>query len=456
MIIARRKYTDNRTALLALKSIGVLLILGGGIWFFMLFSDSGKQSQGEVDKRWEELQRMATILHKQYQRQTVEQTINQVQQYLDKDDLQQSRALIDKGLQLEPKHPQLLELRNIVEERLTLTQQAKTTDEHQRLVAELLTQAEQHWLAKRQLTPPENNVHEIYQKILALEPDNSQAKAGLVRLANSFEQAAQQRLQAEAMKESMNFIDAGLTIDPNHAGLHELRGIVEAHQAELEKKATREKRDQKKFKKALANAKHSQASGALKQSLTHIKQGLKIYPRHTELLNLRKKVRIELAQNKRQTLKVESQQQDIAALLAQAMRSKSAGALKESLSYVVEALQINPQHGVLQELQADLKTRLAEQKRQIEARQHRRQEVETLLSRAEQGKRQGALTDSLGYIQQGLQISPNHNRLLELQTEVLAQQRLEQQRLERIDTAKHSTQNKKTEKPKKPRVFGTF
>lgn len=445
-----KKYADNRTALLALKSVGVLLILGIGIWFFMSPGDP-EQAQSEADKRWEELQRMATTMHKQRQRQSVNHIINQVQQHLDENDFQQSLTLINEGLQLEPEHPQLLELRSIVEEQLTQIQQAKTVDKRRHLVARLLAQAEQHWLAKGQLIPPENNIHEIYQQILTLEPDNPQAKAGLVRLVSSFEQAAQQRMQAGAIKESMSFIDAGLAVDPNHAGLRELRSAVETTQTKQGQKKAREKHYHQKFKKLLAKAKSSEASGALKQSLTHIKQGLRIYPHHTELLNLRRKVQTELAQNKQQALKIESRQQALATLLEQAMQSKNAGALEESLSYVVEALQIDPAHGVLQEMHTDLIAQLSEQQRQTETEQHRQQEVETLLSHAEQSKRQGALVDSLGYVEQGLQISPNHSRLLELQAEVLTHQRLEKN-----NAARRSTQNKKADKPTKPRVFGTF
>lgn len=445
-----KKHTDNYAVLLALKSIGLLLILGGGIWFFTSLGD-GEQAKSETDNRWRELQRMATTMHEQHQRQRVEQIVSQVQQYLSKDDFQQSHILIDEGLKLEPEHPRLLELRSTVEKEFAQRQQAKILDERQHQIAKLLAQAEQYWLAKRRLIPPENNVHEIYQQILSLEPENPQAKAGLVRLASSFEQAAQQRLQAGAMKESMNFIDAGLNVDPNHVGLRELQSIVETSQAKLKQKKALEKSNHKKFKKFLAEAKRNQASGALEQSLANIKQGLRIYPHHAELLNLREKVRAELAQNKQQVLKTESRQQDIAALLAQAVQSKNAGALEESLSYVVEALTIDPQHSVLQKMHADLEARLVGQKHQTEVVKHRRREVEALLSRAEQHKHQGALADSLGYIEQGLQISPNNSRLLELQTEVLIQQRLEKD-----NTAKRRAQDEKTDEPKRLRVFGTF
>ncbi len=445
-----KKHTDKDAALLALKSVGALLILGGGIWFFMS-SGGDEQTQSEADNRWKELQYLAAAMHEQQQRQRMEQIINQAQQHLDKDDIQKSRTVIVEGLKLEPGHPQLLELRNTVEEIFTRRQKMQALDERQHQVAKLLTQAEQYWSTKRKSIPLENNIHEIYQQILALEPGNLQAKSGLVRLVSSFEQAAQQRLQAGAMKESMNFIDAGLAVDPNHAGLHELRSIVEESQAKLARKKTREKSNHKKFQKFLAEAKRSQASGALEQSLTQIKQGLRIYPHHTELLNLREKVQTALAQNKQQILNIESRQKNIAALLAKAVQSRDSGALEEGLSHVIKALQIDPQHSVLQGIHADLKVRLAEQKRQVEAEQRRLQEADILLSRAEQHKHQGALTNSLDYIERGLQISPNHSRLLELQEEVLAQQRQEEHEMNKRDTP-----SKATDKPKRPRVFGTF
>ncbi|HEB56212.1 MAG TPA: hypothetical protein ENI98_07890 [Gammaproteobacteria bacterium] len=446
-----KKHTDKDAALLALKSVGALLILGGGIWFFMS-SGSDEQTQSEADnKRWKELQHLAAAMHEQQQRQRVEQIINQAQRHLDEDDIQKSRTLIDEGLKLEPGHPQLLELRNTVEEMLTQRQKMQALDKRQHQVAKLLTQAEQYWSAESKLTPQENNIHEIYQQVLALEPENLQAKSGLVRLVSSFEQAARQRLQAGTMKESMNFIDAGLAVDPNHAGLHELRSIVEESQAELARKKAREKSNHKKFQKFLAEAKRSQASGALEKSLMQIKQGLRIYPHHAELLSLREKVQTALAQNKQQTLNIESRQKNIAVLLAQAVQSRDSGALEEGLSYVIKALQIDPQHSVLQEIHADLKVRLAEQKRQLEVEQRRLQEVDILLSRAEQHKHQGALTNSLDYIERGLQISPNHSRLLELQEEVLAQQRQEEHEMNKRDTP-----SKATDKPKRPRVFGTF
>lgn len=445
-----KKRTDKDTVLLALKSIGVLLVLGGGIWLFMSFGGD-EQAQSETGERWKELQHLATVMHEQQQRQRLEEIINQVQQHLGRGDFQESRTLIDEGLKIEPGQPQLLELHNTVEEMLTQRQKTEALDKRQQQVAKLLTEAERQWSAKRKLISPGNNLHEIYQQILALEPENLQAKVGLVRLVSAFEQAAQQRLQAGAMKESMNFIDAGLAVDPNHASLLDLRSIVEKSQAELARKKARERSNHKKFKKFLAEAKRKQASGALEQSLVQIKQGLRIYPHHTELLNLREKVQTALARNKQQALNIESRRKSIAALLAQAVQSRDSGALEESLSYVIKALQIDPQHSALQEIHADLKARLAEKKHQTEAEQRRRQEVDILLSRAEQHKRQGALVNSLNYIEQGLQLSPNHSRLLELRTEVLAQQRQKEHDMNERETA-----DKAIDKPKKPRVFGTF
>ena len=136
---------------------------------------------------------------------------------------------IEQGLSLMPNHAELLRLREAVRARLAAEQkrqqdQAKREQE----IKKLLEQAEGHVKAKRLTTPAGKNARETYRRVLELDAGNTQAQAGLERIAQEYLQQAQQRRLAGALQDCLELIDKGLAVVPDQAELLRLREEVRA------------------------------------------------------------------------------------------------------------------------------------------------------------------------------------------------------------------------------------
>ncbi|MDM8565211.1 protein kinase [Candidatus Halobeggiatoa sp. HSG11] len=90
----------------------------------------------------------------------------------------------------------------------------------------LFEQAQIQWKTKKILTPSEDNVYATYKQILQLEPKNIEATDGINKIADFYYELA----QIENTTKSLEFIQQGLTVKPEHENLlalkQEVNGII--------------------------------------------------------------------------------------------------------------------------------------------------------------------------------------------------------------------------------------
>jgi len=94
-------------------------------------------------------------------------------------------------------------------------------------VEELLRKAEQYLANSRLSEPKGENAYELYQQVLSLEPEQIQAKQGLHKIADNYEQrAARESNPAKALV----WVSKGLKVLPTHVGLLTLQKALTAPQ----------------------------------------------------------------------------------------------------------------------------------------------------------------------------------------------------------------------------------
>jgi serine/threonine protein kinase len=142
-------------------------------------------------------------------------------------------SFINEGLTNFPDHLGLLALKKgLNNEQLTQqreleekqTQQRELEAKRVQQIKKLLKKAALQLSALRLTTPPFDNAYETYQKIFSMAPDNSQARAGLEKIADKYEQLARNARNLTPKK--LAFIERGLKVLPTHAGLIALRQIL--------------------------------------------------------------------------------------------------------------------------------------------------------------------------------------------------------------------------------------
>lgn len=258
----------------------------------------------------------------------------------------------------------------------------------------------------------EDNAKATYQRILMLDPENSQAKTGLESIAREYEKKARQKLEAGALQDSLQQIQLGLSITPEHSELLHLRQEVEHRTAEINaKKAREEERQQYQLQaeQFLSQAQTSLQEGLLEISLAHIQQGLMAAPDHSGLLALRKQVQARIAEHQRQA--------------------------EESLRQTEIAKRQKAEQARQREEEAQRQAEIAEQQKAEQARQQkemvrRQAAANQYLTQALDYRRKGNYAASLQKINQGLALIPNHNDLLRLREQVRADQSAAQQQRE--------------------------
>jgi tetratricopeptide (TPR) repeat protein len=163
--------------------------------------------------------------------------------------LQASLATIDEGLEVMPGHEGLLALRKDVEAELAAQEM------RQRKIEPLLARAERTFKAEPLTMAAGDDVYESYRQVLTLDPDNSEAKAGLVRLAARYEQLAQKHQRNGALQESLSYVEKGLEMFPQNGALLALRGEI---QIKLEEAARRKAAQLAEAKRKKAAARERQ------------------------------------------------------------------------------------------------------------------------------------------------------------------------------------------------------
>jgi serine/threonine-protein kinase PpkA len=364
-------------------------------------------------------------------------------------------------------------------------------------IATLLQQAKVRLKAGLLTDEAEQNAEAAYRRVLKLDRGNAQALAGLEAIAREYERLARQRLEAGAPQDSLDPIKKGLAVAPGREGLVRLRQVAEQQIAERKTQMAERERQQElqlQTEQFLAQARSSFAEGLLEISLAHIEQGLLAAPDQPDLLTLREQVKARVAERQRQE---EAQRREAEAAQqraeeanqywAQAMESQRNGGYAASLQQIEKGLAVVPNHEGLLHLREEVRSQLADEQQRQSEQAKREQEITALLKQAEarmqakrwtepagnnaeatyrqvlkldagnaqaqaglariaqvyeqqarQRRETGALQDSLGLIDQGLAVVPNHPGLLRLREEVARgiaeakarQEREEEQRLQ--------------------------
>ncbi|MGH8652556.1 MAG: ankyrin repeat domain-containing protein [Gammaproteobacteria bacterium] len=166
-----------------------------------------------------------------------------VQQSQRKGDLQKSLRQIEGGLKVGPGHKGLLALRDQVRAEIAEAEQRRRPDEdhweqlaetRRKQVEQVLANAARQVEAAKLTEPQTDNAYDSYRQVLALDPDNAQAKTGLEQIAIRLERLARGHREEGALKESLAAIEQGLKAAPGHAALQSLRSEVKAQIEEQE------------------------------------------------------------------------------------------------------------------------------------------------------------------------------------------------------------------------------
>jgi serine/threonine protein kinase len=92
------------------------------------------------------------------------------------------------------------------------------------------------WLARnslrqdRLMSPPADNAHYYFSRLLALDPANETAKKGFSQIAERFVVLAEEEFAQRNYGKAQAFITLGLQVDPGNSGLASLRTMIETRE----------------------------------------------------------------------------------------------------------------------------------------------------------------------------------------------------------------------------------
>lgn len=92
----------------------------------------------------------------------------------------------------------------------------------QRLITDLEAQAEEAVRQQHLTAPAEDNAVWYYRKVLALDPDHQGARLGLVRLAETYANRAEEAFASFRIREARGYVREGLAVLPDYPQLLEL------------------------------------------------------------------------------------------------------------------------------------------------------------------------------------------------------------------------------------------
>lgn len=215
-------------------------------------------------------------------------------------------------------------------------------------VEKLLNDARRQWQAGKITGPEGDNAFESYRQILALEPQNNEAKAklieiGRVRLGIQYHQSAQKLLQEGSLKDSLEQVEAGLRIAPEYAPLATLKNTIQAQISGSEDTA----QQQRQIGVLLAEAQRQWQAGKITgpegdNAFESYLQILKLEPDNTE-------AREKLVEIGRIRLAIQYQKE-----AEQLLRE---GALQESLLKIDAGLRMAPDFPALLQLREQVRAR---------------------------------------------------------------------------------------------------
>ncbi len=89
-----------------------------------------------------------------------------------------------------------------------------------------LAAAEESFNALRMMTPPGNNAYEHYQAVLAIDPNNAAANAGIQKMVDKYVGLAQNAVAGGNLSKARVFVDRAETLSPGTPKLANLRNML--------------------------------------------------------------------------------------------------------------------------------------------------------------------------------------------------------------------------------------
>lgn len=138
---------------------------------------------------------------------------------LQKNKLPESLALVQQGLQVYPEHVGLLALRE------ELNEKRKNTPS-QRETADLAALADDRVAQEQRLQTEPNDALAAYREVVKGMPGQKPSSQGLEQIAERLEQRARTKQLEGDVKGSLELVERGLMLDPEHDGLRTLRPLI--------------------------------------------------------------------------------------------------------------------------------------------------------------------------------------------------------------------------------------
>ncbi len=205
-------------------------------------AEAQQRQQAEARRQAEEAERQKT--EQARRRQETSQSLSQALELQKNGKYTDSLQQIEKGLALIPDHPELAQLRDEVRAQQAAEQQRQTEQiKRNEEIKKLLDQAETQFKAKRLTEPVGNNAEATYRQLLKLDASNTQAQAGLARIAQDYLQQAQQKKAAGALQDSLKLIEKGLAVISNQTELMRLKEEVRAQSAVEQQKLEQQRQE---------------------------------------------------------------------------------------------------------------------------------------------------------------------------------------------------------------------
>lgn len=256
----------------------------------------------------------------------------------------------------------------------------------QQQIQSLLAQATEDINALRLSAPEKNNAYYRYQQVLNLHPNNQQAQQGLVTIAKTYYQLAQQQ---KDMNKAQHFIDKGLSIVPSYIPLKNLQ--LRLRRTVVDNPVS-----------TIVTERNNTAPTAIINTFVPAqpaKDTEKISPIVTK----------EVAK--------ETRQERLARLLKQAQQAHQEKKLQQA-----------------QQIYHKILTVLATHK---QAKRGLQRIAQSYLQQAQQAQQQQKFTDSLTLIDQGLNAVPHHAALLALQKDIQTHLRTQAPKAAPTESAPH-------------------
>ena len=319
----------------------------------------------------------------------------------DADDLQISLQIIEQGLSISAENNELLELQANVQssiqqrqelsmQLLQAAQELHNAGNYQESLSKL-----EDALAIKPSEPVLSQIHNARNQLIT-EQNAAQQEETLQKQLRDIKNQALALREQGLLLQSLATLNEGLAIRSDASELSALHEQITRENTQLEQ--------------ALTDARQAQGQGELDRSLAILDRGLEIVPTSRELLSLRDLIQAS----------VELRRQAVARLIQEAEQLRVNEDYSASLAKINQALELNPSEPE--------GTQLQDLREQVIAKQNSADKLAEFLEQAQHAFDNAQYEQSLEFIAQGLELSPDHVDLKRLQTEV------EQAHLAKIET----------------------